>query len=104
VYANDRLRPVPISREARGQTPAGLHTLAGAGAVCVRMIVFRVHHPALRAAAAHEASKEHCSSVARYAVVMTGHVAADPTPHKSPSLRSDNARAGGNFDAMCTQA
>jgi hypothetical protein len=83
----------------QGPTPAGsLHALAGA----VRMVVFRMHNPALRAAAAHDASEEHRPSVARHAVVMTRHVAADPAPHKSPFPRSDDARAKGNFDAACT--
>ena len=80
---------------------SGLDALAGA-VVRVRVIVLRVYDPPLRAASAHDAPKEHRASVARHAVVMAGHVAADPTPHKSPSLRSDDARAKGNISARCT--
>jgi hypothetical protein len=96
-------RTEPLAARPGGQAPSsGLDALAGAGAVRVRVIVLRVHDPPLRAAPAHDAPKEHRTPVARHAVVMTGHVAADPTPHKSPSLRSDDARAKGNFDARCT--
>ena len=45
----------------------------------------RMHDPALRASAAHDAPEKHCASIARHRVVMPRHVTVDPAPHKSPS-------------------
>jgi hypothetical protein len=57
---------------------------SGARRSSVRMLVIHVNHPALRSPAAGGAAEEHRSAVAAHAVVMSGHVAADPLPHKSP--------------------
>jgi hypothetical protein len=48
------------------------------------MLVIHMNHPALRSPAAGGAAEEHRSAVAADAVIMSGHVAADPLPHKSP--------------------
>jgi hypothetical protein len=68
------------SRGGVSSPPAVLH------ARVVRMRVpLGVHDPPLRAATAHNAPQEHRPAIARYAVVVPGHVTIDPAPHKSPS-------------------
>lgn len=54
----------------------------------VRMCLFRMHNPAMRAVSAHDAPEEHRPLVARHAIVMPRHVTTDPAPHKSPFSRT----------------
>lgn len=58
--------------------------------MCLRL---RVHDPSRRSPSADNAPEEHRSAIARHAVVVPGHVAVNPAPHRSPLFdRSDDGR------------
>lgn len=64
----------------RSQSPDGW---LRSRAVRVRLIRIRVHDPTLRAATANDAPKKHRAVIARHTVIVPGHIAIDPAPHKS---------------------
>ena len=57
---------------------------ARSGAVGVRSLCRDL--PPLRPSLADDAFQEHRAAFARHAIVMTGHVAANPIPHSTPYL------------------
>ncbi len=57
---------------------------ARSGAVGVRRLCRDL--PPLRPSLADDASQKHRAAFARHAIVMTGHVAANPIPHSTPYL------------------
>src|SRR5262245_30607988 len=50
----------------------------------VRVPGIRMDDPTLRSPAAHDAAQKHLAAIARDGVVVPGHVAVNPAPHKSP--------------------
>lgn len=81
-------------RVARGVNRGRGRLHPGPGGLRVRMRVFRMDYPSLRAASADDAAEEHRPSVAADRVVMSGHVAADPVPHNTPTNKEVVAREG----------
>jgi hypothetical protein len=64
-----------------------------------RVVLVRMHEPALRPSSAHHASQKHRPFFTAYGVIVSVQVAGDPGPHVKASLGLRNQQALGKGDA-----